>query len=418
MQGLVAAIGRVAAVADASPILSLGVLLLCGYFAGRLAGLIGLPAITGYIVAGLALGDSVAGIVSHHATERLQLVTEVALAFIAITIGGEFQLPKLRRSGAKILVITVLEAFVAFAVVSAALSLLGLDWRFALLLGGIAAATAPAATVVIVRELKMHGEFVDYLYGVVAFDDAIAVLLFSVILAMVTPLFGVAGADHGGILHAAAGAGSEIGLSVLLGAAGGVVLHGIARRTPSDGARLIVTVAVVFIVTAGALALELSPLLANMMFGAVLINLSPSNRRLFMVLEPVTPPIFALFFILAGAELQLSVFAEVTIVVYGLVYLAARFAGKFAGAYLGARVMDAPAGVRRFLGFCLFPQAGVAIGLALFLQGSGVIATAGPDIQRLVTLLVNIVLLSVFINELIGPSISRFGVTRGVAAQR
>ena len=205
MQGLVAAIGRVAAVADASPILSLGVLLLCGYFAGRLAGLIGLPAITGYIVAGLALGDSVAGIVSHHATERLQLVTEVALAFIAITIGGEFQLPKLRRSGAKILVITVLEAFVAFAVVSAALSLLGLDWRFALLLGGIAAATAPAATVVIVRELKMHGEFVDYLYGVVAFDDAIAVLLFSVILAMVTPLFGVAGADHGGILHAAAG---------------------------------------------------------------------------------------------------------------------------------------------------------------------------------------------------------------------
>ena len=181
---------------------------------------------------------------------------------------------------------------------------------------------------------------------------------------------------------------------------------------------MIVTVAVVFIVTAGALALELSPLLANMMFGAVLINLSPSNRRLFMVLEPVTPPIFALFFILAGAELQLSVFAEVTIVVYGLVYLAARFAGKFAGAYLGARVMDAPAGVRRFLGFCLFPQAGVAIGLALFLQGSGVIATAGPDIQRLVTLLVNIVLLSVFINELIGPSISRFGVTRGVAAQR
>jgi len=418
VQGLAAAIGRVAAVADASPILSLGLLLLCGYFAGRLAGLIGLPAITGYIVAGLALGDSVAGIVSHHATERMQPVTEVALAFIAITIGGEFQLPKLRRSGAKILVITVLEAFLAFAVVSAVLGLLGLDSRFALLLGAIAAATAPAATVVIIRELKVHGEFVDYLYGVVAFDDAISVLLFSVILAMVTPLFGVAGAGHG-ILHAAAEAGSEIGLSLLLGAAGGVVLHGIALRSPSDGARLIVTVAVVFIVTAGALALELSPLLANMMFGAVLVNLGPSNRRLFMVLEPVTPPIFALFFILAGAEMQLSVFfAERIILVYGVVYLAARFAGKFAGAYTGARVMGAPAGVRRFLGFCLFPQAGVAIGLALFLQGAGVVAAAGPDIQRLVTLLVNIVLLSVFINELIGPSISRFGVTRGIAAQR
>jgi Kef-type K+ transport system membrane component KefB len=342
----------------------------------------------------------------------------VALAFIAITIGGEFQLPKLRRSGAKILVITVAEAFLAFAVVGGVLTLLGLDSRFALLLGGIAAATAPAATVVIVRELKMHGEFVDYLYGVVAFDDAIAVLLFSVILAMVTPLFGVAGAPDGAVLHAVAEAGTEIGLSVLVGAAGSVFLHLIARRSPSDGARLVITVAVVFVVTAGALALELSPLLANMAFGALLINLSPSNRQLFMVLEPVTPPIFALFFILAGAELQLAVFAEVTVVILGLAYLAARFAGKFTGAYIGARVMRAPAAVRRYLGFCLFPQAGVAIGLALFLRGSSMVATAGADVQRLVTQLVNIVLLSVFINELIGPLISRFGVTRGVAAQR
>ena len=418
MQWLAAAIERVAAVADASPVLSLGVLLLCGYFAGRLAGLIRLPSITGYIVAGLVLGDSVVGLISHHATARLQPVTEVALAFIAITIGGEFQLPKLRRSGAKILVITVAEAFLAFAVVGGVLSLLGLDSRFALLLGGIAAATAPAATVVIVRELKVHGEFVDYLYGVVAFDDAIAVLLFSVILAMVTPLFGVAGADHGAVLHAVAEAGTEIGLSVLVGAAGSVFLHLIARRSPSDGARLVITVAVVFVVTAGALALELSPLLANMAFGALLINLSPSNRQLFMVLEPVTPPIFALFFILAGAELQLSVFAEVSVVILGLAYLAARFAGKFTGAYVGARVMGAPAAVRRYLGFCLFPQAGVAIGLALFLRGSSMVATAGADVQRLVTQLVNIVLLSVFINELIGPLISRFGVTRGVAAQR
>jgi Kef-type K+ transport system membrane component KefB len=394
------------------------VLLLCGYFAGRLAGLIRLPSITGYIVAGLVLGDSVVGLISHHATARLQPVTEVALAFIAITIGGEFQLPKLRRSGAKILVITVAEAFLAFAVVGGVLTLLGLDSRFALLLGGIAAATAPAATVVIVRELKMHGEFVDYLYGVVAFDDAIAVLLFSVILAMVTPLFGVAGAPDGAVLHAVAEAGTEIGLSVLVGAAGSVFLHLIARRSPSDGARLVITVAVVFVVTAGALALELSPLLANMAFGALLINLSPSNRQLFMVLEPVTPPIFALFFILAGAELQLAVFAEVTVVILGLAYLAARFAGKFTGAYIGARVMRAPAAVRRYLGFCLFPQAGVAIGLALFLRGSSMVATAGADVQRLVTQLVNIVLLSVFINELIGPLISRFGVTRGVAAQR
>ena len=129
--------------------------------------LIGLPAIAGYAVAGLALGDSVTGIVSHHSSERIQPVTEVALAVIAITISGELKLSKLRSSGAKILVITVLEAFLAFAVVSA---MIGLGLRLALLLGAIAAATEPAATVVIIRELKMPGQFVDYLYGVDAFE--------------------------------------------------------------------------------------------------------------------------------------------------------------------------------------------------------------------------------------------------------
>ena len=169
------------------PLLSLGVLILAGYVFGRLCQLLRLPTITGYIVAGLVVSDSVAGIVDHHTVASLAPITEVALSFIAITIGGEFHFAKLRRTGGKILAITLFEAIFAAVMVSTVLGFLLLPFSYALLLGAIAAATAPAATVVIVRDLRARGEFVDYLFGVVAFDDAVSVLLFSIGFAVGDP---------------------------------------------------------------------------------------------------------------------------------------------------------------------------------------------------------------------------------------
>ena len=397
------------------PLLSLGVLILAGYVFGRLCQLLRLPTITGYIVAGLVVSDSVAGIVDHHTVASLAPITEVALSFIAITIGGEFHFAKLRRTGGKILAITLFEAIFAAVMVSTVLGFLLLPFSYALLLGAIAAATAPAATVVIVRDLRARGEFVDYLFGVVAFDDAVSVLLFSIGFAVVTPLLMGGATDGAGILVAFGHGVAEIGLSALAGVVSGLVIHVVAGRRRPDNEVLLITLGVLFAATAGVLLLGLSALIAHMCTGVVLVNLAARNRRVFSALEPITAPVFALFFILAGAELDLSVVGQGLVVVLGLVYLAARFAGKMAGVTVGSLVVRAPANVRRYLGFCLFPQAGVAIGLAMVVQGSALFVDAPEAVREMLRLLTNVVLFSVFVNELIGPLISRFGIVRGTA---
>jgi Kef-type K+ transport system membrane component KefB len=396
------------------PLASLGLLLLAGYLFGRAAQQLRLPAITGYIVGGLLVSESVSGLVSHADVSALTPITELALAFIALTIGGEFQVSKLRKTGLRIVTVTLFEALFAFGAVVAVLFALGQPPAIALLLGAIAAATAPAATVIIIRDLRARGEFVDYLYGVVAFDDAVSVLLFSGSLAIVAPALLIAGGGApatGGTLAAIAAGLAEIGLSAVVGVAFGFLIHLAARRR-SNNEMLLVTLALLLLATATATVFQLSPLIANMFAGAVLINLSARNRRVFEALEPLTPPIFALFFILAGAELDIAVFGDPVVVLLGVLYLATRFAGKFLGVTLGSLAVGAPRQVRRFLGFCLFPQAGVAIGLALTVQTT-LGTSADPVVAKLATLLVNIVLFSVFINELVGPLISRFGVRRG-----
>ena len=394
------------------PLLSLGVLILAGYLLGRLCQALRLPTITGYIVAGLLLSHSVSGIIDRGTVGSLGPFTEVALGFIALTIGGEFQLAKLRRTGSKILIITLFEAVLAALVVALALGLL-LPFSYALLLGAIAAATAPAATVVIVRELRARGEFIDYLFGVVAFDDAVSVLLFSIGFAAVTPLLAGAGGSGAQVLAALGGGLAEIGLSAVAGALAALAMHAAAGGRKRAGEVLLITLGVLFLTTALVTALGLSALIANMVAGFLLVNLAPRNRRIFASFEPLTPPVFALFFILAGAELDLGVFSRGLVVLLGVVYLAARFGGKAAGVTLGALLVRAPTAVRRYLSFCLFPQAGVAIGLALVVQSSPLFSAAPEAVREMLRMLVNVVLLSVFVNELIGPLISRYGILRG-----
>ena len=206
---------------------------------------------------------------------------------------------------------------------------------------------------------------------------------------------------------------AEIGLSALAGVIAAVVIHAVTGRRRPDNEVLLITLGVLFTATAVVFLLELSALIANMCAGVALVNLAPRNRRVFAALEPVTAPVFALFFILAGAELDLSVVGQGLVVVIGLVYLAARFAGKMAGVTLGSLAVKAPANVRRYLGYCLFPQAGVAIGLAMVVQGSTLFVDAPHEVREMLRLLTNVVLFSVFVNELIGPLISRFGIVRG-----
>lgn len=398
-------------------ILSVGLLLAAGFILGKLFERIRLPSITGYILAGLLMGESVSGIITHEMSGSLHILTEIALGLIALTIGGEFSLNKIRRTGVKIIIITVFEALFAFVFVAFFLLISGVEFHYALLLGTIAAATDSAATVIIVRDMRARGEFVDYLYGVVAFDDAIGVILFSIIISIVTPFLSTAVLE-GGALQGAAHAFIELTLSILLGFAGGYILSFTTRNKYKINEVLLISISTLFIIIALSLAFHLSLLITSMVMGAALINLSSKNRRIFTILEPITPPLFALFFILAGIELNISVFVGGTTVLFGFIYLASRFIGKYTGVYCGALITRSSSRIKNYLGFCLFPQAGVAIGLALFLKTSPLLLHATSEVHQMLTMIVNIILMTVFISELVGPVISRFGILKGVDIER
>jgi len=395
---------------------SLGILLLLGYLVGKLVNRVGLPEITGYIIAGLLVGESLLGVIPPHMGEGLGLVTEVALGLIALTIGGEFYWVKLKRLGTAIVIITLVQLFATFAIVSAVLTLLALPIPFALLLGAIASATAPAATVAIVQSLRAQGKFIDYLYGVVALDDAGAVILFGVVFALASSILADAGAAeaaaHGTVtivLHAL----GEVGFSILLGVGTGAMIHVLAWHQKNQNEILITTLGVLFMATALAVVFNLSPLLANMTAGALIINLSPENHRVFRILKPLTPPIYALFFVIAGTELRPEVLADPQILLLGGAYILARAVGKYGGVWAGCRIAGTSAAIRNNLGTCMLPQAGVAIGLVLLIEASPAMGALPQEYQSIIGMMVNIILLSVFINELIGPPLSRFAIIRG-----
>jgi Kef-type K+ transport system membrane component KefB len=396
------------------PLFALGILLVIGYLIGKLAGKVGLPEITGFIVAGLLIGDSVSGIVPRHMGEDLQLVTEMALGLIALTIGGEFYWAKLKRLGSAIAVITLVQLIASFLAVTGVLYLLSMPLPFSLLMGAIASATAPAATVAIVQALRVKGPFVDYLYGVVALDDAGAVMLFGLAMAAASAfLSGGTGGGHGGavVLHAF----SEVGLSVTLGLVAGFLIHLSAFRRRNENEILILTLGILFLSTAFAIVFELSPLLANMAAGAVVINLRADNHRIFHIIRPLTPPIYALFFVIAGTELRPEIVTQLDVLILGGAYIAARAFGKYFGVVLGARLSRAPERIRRYLGLCMFPQAGVAIGLVLLVEASPLLAGLTGEYGQIVETMVSIVLLSVFVNELVGPPLSKYALVRGTA---
>ena len=393
-------------------IFGIGILLVIGYYVGELAEKFRLPAITGYIIAGVLLGDSVTGLIHAEMTDTLRSITQVALGIIAITIGSEFSAKKLRRLGPGILIITIVQLIFTFLVVSGALLFFGMELFSALLLGAIASATAPAATVVIIQNLRARGDFVDTLYGVVALDDAGCVILFAGVFAFVGGMLGVGGG--GGFFISTLGhAAVEIAFSVLLGAAEGVLVHFLTYRTKRPNALLIIVLGLILLFTAIAISLHLSPLLANMVAGAVIINLSRKGNRIFNALRPLTAPLYAAFFAIAGTELNLGLLSNWWILLLGSVYVIARGVGKYSGVWLGARMAGTDRKIRDYLGLSMIPQAGVAIGLVLLIQASPVLAGASPQIADSMARIVNIVLFAVMINELIGPPLSKMAIIKG-----
>lgn len=394
------------------PMFATGILLVAGYIFGKIVALVKLPEITGFIIAGLLMGEHISGIFPAHMNESFKIITEAALGLIALTIGAEFSWGKLKRTGTGVVIITVLQLVLTFTAVAAGLRFFGLRLPFALLLGAIATATAPAATVAIVQSLRARGLFIDYLYGVVALDDAGCVIIFGLTFAFASGILQVGGESvHGAVyvIHALL----EVFYSLLIGAVGGVVLHWIVRKMKNSNEILIISLGVIFITTAVSIVFHLSPLLTNMAAGTALINLSARNHRIFRILEPMTPPLYALFFVIAGTELNPFVVAQREVLILGSLYILLRGLGKYIGVWIGSAAAKTSVPIRDNLGLCMLPQAGVAIGLVLFVEASPVTAQLGPEGLAAVTTMINIVLLSVFVNELIGPPLSRMGIIKG-----
>jgi len=392
-------------------IFSAGLLLVFGYIFGQLSEKIKLPAITGYIFAGILVGGSGLKLIHHENLEILNILSEVTLSFIAVIIGGEFSFYKLRTYGKKIIILTFAQMFLTFFLVSFGLIFLGISSYVAFLLGAIGAATAPAATVVIVEKLKAKGEFVDYLYGIVALDDAGTVILFSIAFALSTSL--ISGSNTS-FLNSTFHAFLDIFFSFIIGILGGIAIHFSTAKKRNMNEIKIITLGILFITTSISISLELSPLIANMTVGMLLVNLSKKNVRILFALQPLTAPLYAIFFAIAGTELSLEIFKDKSVILAGFLFIILRALGKYFGIYLSSIPLKIPPKVQKYLGLGLLPQAGVAIGLVLFVQASPIIKNASEAIQKEITVMINIVLMSVFFNELVGPILAKIAILKNL----
>ena len=378
-------------------LLLVGITMMAGLIMSRAAKLVKLPNVTAFLVAGLIIGPCVAGIISREQAESMGIISEAALGFIAYSIGGEFKLSYLKKIGKAPLTITFFQGMMTAVCVDVGLILFGVDVPLALLLGAIGLATAPAATLMVVRQYKADGPVTQMLLPVVAMDDALGLMVFSISAAVAQGMLGGEVTISSMLLTPLI----EIVGSFALGAALGWLLAFGARFFASRGNKLALSIALVLAGVGLCDILNLSSLLVCMMIGAMMVNLSQQREVLIEQCNRFTPPLFLLFFVLSGADLDLSVLPSVGLI--GVMYLLLRCIGKWGGTYLGAVCVKADKHIRHYLGLTLLPQAGVAIGMA------ALVSARFPTLAAQVN---TIVLAGVLVFELIGPVVTKIALTK------
>ena len=401
-------------------LLSVSIAMLAGLLMTRILKPLKLPAVTAYLIAGVLIGPYCLGaghipglgFTSAEAVSSLSLVSEVALGFIAFSIGNEFRLKDLKETGHQAAVIGVVQALAATLFVDLALLAVHmmmpdkLSLAQTLTLGAIATATAPAATLMVVRQYKAKGPLTSLLLPIVALDDAVGLIVFAV-------SFGIAKTLTSGtvdLVSIIVNPLLEIICSLLLGALMGWLLTQLEKLFNSNTNRLNMTIAFVFLTASlammefkiGPVTLGFSSLLVCMMLGTVFCNLCPLSEDLMGAADKWTSPLFALFFVISGAELELNVFLDSAIVIIGVVYIAFRSAGKYMGSYISARGTHCAPQICKYLGITLLPQAGVALGMCTTAMQLG----ADGNLIR------NITLFSVLIYELVGPLLTKQALTK------
>ncbi|MBE7046637.1 MAG: sodium:proton antiporter [Ruminococcaceae bacterium] len=399
-----------------STLLSVSIALLAGLLMTRVFKPLNLPSVTAYLIAGVligpycigALGIEGLGFNSHEAMEALGLVSNVALGFIAFSIGSEFRMSELKKTGKQAFVIGIFQALAATFFVDIALFVLmwimpgKLTAPQAITLGAIATATAPAATLMVVRQYKAKGPLTSLLLPIVALDDAVGLVVFAV-------SFGIAKTLVSGqvdLISIIVNPLVEISLSLVLGAIMGWVLTQLEKMFNSNTNRLNMTITFVFLTVAlsmfkfeiGPVHIGFSSLLVCMMLGTVFCNICPLSEDLMDKSDRWYSPLSALFFVISGAELELNVFMDWAIVVIGIVYILFRCFGKYFGTLFSAKATKCSPEICKYLGITLFPQAGVALGMC---------AIAAAELPGQGTLIRNITLFAVLIYELVGPLMTK-----------
>lgn len=384
-------------------IVSIALMLICGFAVTRITKHLRLPNVTAYIVAGILIGPYCLNLVPKGVVTGMDFIADIALAFIAFSTGEFFKFDTLKKSGAKVVVITVFEAVLASVLVFiVTYFMLGLELSFSIVLAALASATAPASTVMTIRQTHARGDFVDTLLQVVALDDVVGLVAYSIAIS-------VALASATGAFHAASVL-KPLAINVLvflLGSLFGVFLKLLLHKRSTDN-RLIVSVALLFAFCGICAMLDVSPLLGCMSMGMIYINLT-GDERLFQQLNYFNPPILLLFFVRSGLNFDLGALVNTSesigttpLLVVGVLYFLVRIIGKYAGAFFGCLVTKKDKKVRNFLGLALIPQAGVAIGLA----ATGARTLGGEPGKALET----IILASSVLYELIGPACAKLSL--------
>ena len=384
----------------------IGMALVCGFIGGKLAKLIKLPSVVGYLLAGLLLGNSAFNIFSLKVLDRIGIFSDFALGIVAFIIGSEMRISVIRKLGKGILTILLAESLGAVLLVTLGVYLVTRQFHIALIFGALAAATAPAGTVAVLQECKSKGTLTSTIYAIVGLDDGVAVIIYVFIAAFVKMLLIGSSISFIGIMK---GPVLEILGAILLGGLMGIILGYFLRKLHRKTEILAVTLGGILICTGLSNYFNFSLILANMSLAVVFTNIFLfANRRAYEAINFITTSIFIVFFVIAGAHLQIKLLPAMGLV--GLIYILSRSAGKIGGAYLGAVMAASKPVLRKYLGLGLLPQAGVAIGLAILATKE--FGALGSEGQHLAVLVINTIAATTIVFEIIGPIATKFAISK------
>lgn len=381
-------------------LVKVGISLVIGMIGGKLAKLVKLPSVSGYLIAGLFVGPAIFGdyaIISGGELKSLGFISELALAFIAFSIGSEFVISDLRKYGKKVFIITIAEVIGAILLVFVLMFFVfKQDFAFSIIIASMSAATAPAATLLVMRQYRAYGPMTKNLLSVVALDDVVGIIAFGISMSLAKVSIS---SEAISILKMIFMPLIEIFGSIVLGFLLGLILSFLARKEKDKDDMQVISIIAIFLGVGLANLLNLSPLLTNIVIGMTIVNILKKPEKVFNSVNGFVAPFYVLFFTFAGASLDLKVLFSVGLI--GIVYIFARGIGKYAGAFIGGKIVKAEKSVTNFLGLGLLPQGGISIGLSVLVA---------QQLPEYATIINTIIMFSVLVYETTGPIFSKLAI--------